>query len=84
MLSSSSFSIIIIFFNEPFELKFLLGGHLATNSFGLGRLFYKSSRQLQNFRRHGMALTKRLIIFSAAKRCKPEFCSTLKNAFLSS
>ena len=31
----------------------MLGHHLATNSFGLGRLFYKSSRQLQNFRRHG-------------------------------
>ena len=35
------------------KLKFLLGRHLATNSFGLGRLFYKSSRQLQNFRHHG-------------------------------
>ena len=38
---------------QPSKLKFLLGRHLATNSFGLGRLFYKSSRQLQNFRRHG-------------------------------
>ena len=38
---------------QPFRLKFSLGHHLATNSFGLGRLFYKSSRQLQNFRRHG-------------------------------
>ena len=38
---------------QPSRLKFLLGHHLATNSFGLGRLFYKSSRQLQNFRRHG-------------------------------
>ena len=37
----------------PSKLKFLLGHHLATNSFGLGRLFDKSSRQLQNFRRHG-------------------------------
>ena len=35
------------------KLKFLLGRHLATNSFGLGRLFYRSSRQLQNFRHHG-------------------------------
>ena len=35
------------------KLKFLPGGHLATNSSGLGRLFYKSSCQLQNFRRHG-------------------------------
>ena len=26
---------------------------LATNSLGLGRLFYESSRQLQNFRHHG-------------------------------
>ena len=33
---------------QPSKLKFF-----ATNSFGLGRLFYKSSRQLQNFRRHG-------------------------------
>ena len=38
---------------QPSKLKFLLGRHLATNSFGLGRLFYKSSRQLQNFRHHG-------------------------------
>ena len=38
---------------QPPKLKFLLGHHLATKSFGLGRLFYKSSRQLQNFRRHG-------------------------------
>ena len=38
---------------QPSKLKFLPGRHLATNSFGLGRLFYKSSRQLQNFRRHG-------------------------------
>ena len=37
---------------QPFKLKFLLGHHLATNSFGLGRLFYKSSRQLQNFSCH--------------------------------
>ena len=54
MLSSSLYSIIIIFFNQPFKLKFLLGRHLATNSFGLGRLFFNnSSRKLQNFRRHG-------------------------------
>ena len=33
--------------NQHSKLKFLLGCHLATNSFGLGRLFYKSSRQLQ-------------------------------------
>ena len=39
--------------NQPSKLKFLLGHHLATKSFGLGRLFYKSSCQLQNFRRHG-------------------------------
>ena len=26
---------------QPPKLKFLLGHHLATNSFGLGRLFYK-------------------------------------------
>ena len=38
---------------QPSKLKLLLAHHLATNSFGLGRLFYKSSRQLQNFRRHG-------------------------------
>ena len=39
--------------SQPSKLKFWLICHLATNSFGLGRLFYKSSRQLQNFRRHG-------------------------------
>ena len=38
---------------QPSKLKFLPGGHLATNSSGLGRLFYKSSCRLQNFRRHG-------------------------------
>ena len=26
---------------QPPKLKFLPGSHLATNSFGLGRLFYK-------------------------------------------
>ena len=34
------------------QVKVLLGCHLATNSFGLGRPFYKSSGQLQNFRCH--------------------------------
>ena len=34
--------------HQPSKLKFLLGRHLATNSFGLGRHFYKSSCQLQN------------------------------------
>ena len=38
---------------QPSKLKFFLGHHLATNSFGSGRLFYKSSRQLQNLRPHG-------------------------------
>ena len=38
---------------QPSKLKLLLGHHLASNSFGVGRLFYKSSCQLQNFRRHG-------------------------------
>ena len=38
---------------QPSKLKFLLDRHLATHSFGLGRLFYKSSHQLQNFRRRG-------------------------------
>ena len=38
---------------QPSKLKFLRGRHLATNSLGLGRLFYKSRRQLQNFRSHG-------------------------------
>ena len=40
-------------FIQPSKLKFLLGCHMATNSFGLGRPFYKSSCQLQNFRHHG-------------------------------
>ena len=39
--------------HQPSKLKFLLGCHLASNSFGLWRLFYKSSRQLPNFRGHG-------------------------------
>ena len=39
--------------SQPSKLKFLLGCHLATNSFSLGRLFYKSRCQLQNFRCHG-------------------------------
>ena len=38
--------------HQPSKLKFSLGHHLATNSFGLGRPFYKSSCQLQNFRCH--------------------------------
>ena len=38
---------------QPSKLKLLLGHHLATNSFSLGRPFYKSSCQLQNFRHHG-------------------------------
>ena len=38
--------------HQPSKLKFLLGHHLATNSFGLGRPLYKSSHQLQNFRCH--------------------------------
>ena len=38
---------------QPSKLKFLLDRHLATYSFGLGRLFYKSSHQLQNFRQSG-------------------------------
>ena len=36
----------------PSKLKFLLGRHLATNSFASGKLFYKSGRRLQNVRCH--------------------------------
>ena len=43
----------IIFGKKPYKLKFLPCRLLVTNSFGLRRLFYKSSRQFQNFRRHG-------------------------------
>ena len=39
--------------SQPPKLKFLLGHHLATNSFGLARLFLSSSCHLQNFRHHG-------------------------------
>ena len=39
--------------SQPSKSKFLLGRHLATNSFGLGRLFHKLSCQLRNFRCHG-------------------------------
>ena len=35
------------------KVKVFAWSPLATNSFGLGRLCYKSSRHLQNFRRHG-------------------------------
>ena len=38
---------------QPSNLKFLLSRHLATNSFDLWRVFYKSSCQLQNLGRHG-------------------------------
>ena len=37
---------------QPSKLKFLLSHHFTTNPFGLGRLFDKSSRQLQTFRHH--------------------------------
>ena len=49
MLSSSLFSIIIIFFNQPFKLKFLLSRHFATNSFGLGRLFLQIKSPASKF-----------------------------------
>ena len=39
--------------SQPSKLKFLPSRHLVTTSVGLERLFYKSSRQLQNFRPHG-------------------------------
>ena len=32
--------------SQPSKLKFLLGRHLANNSFALGRLFYKSSAKI--------------------------------------
>ena len=35
------------------KVKVFAWSPLATNSFGLGGLFYKSSRQVQNFRCHG-------------------------------
>ena len=53
MFQSFIFHIFPICLVLPSKLKFFLGCHLATNSFGLGRPFYKSSCQLQNFRRHG-------------------------------
>ena len=37
---------------QPSKFKFLLSHHFATNPFGLGRLYDKSSRQLQTFRHH--------------------------------
>ena len=49
------------FQRQPSKFKFFLGHHLATKSFGLGRLFYKSSCQLQNFRHNfGFPNTYRL------------------------
>ena len=53
MLSSSLFSIIIIFFNQPFKLKFYLAAVWQPTLLVQEDFFYKSSRQLQNFRRHG-------------------------------
>ena len=38
---------------QPSKLKFWLCCHLTTDSFSLGRLLFKSNRQLQNFRHHG-------------------------------
>ena len=38
---------------QPSKLKFWLRRHLTTDSFSLGRLLFKSNRQLQNFRHHG-------------------------------
>ena len=38
---------------QPSKLKFWLRRDLTTDSFSLGRLLFKSNRQLQNFRHHG-------------------------------
>ena len=67
MLSSSSISIITIFFHQPFKLKFLLGRHLATNSFGLGRL---STNQVASFKILGamatnLVATRRVVNYSS-------------------
>ena len=43
----------ITFYTTDQPSKFLLGHHLASKSFGLGRLYCKSSRQLQNSTHHG-------------------------------
>ena len=40
-------------FKSSLQIKVLLGCYLAANSFGLGRLSYKSSRQPQYSRCHG-------------------------------
>ena len=40
VLSGPMQKFIANFSLQPCKFKFLLGGHLATNSFGLGRLFY--------------------------------------------
>ena len=37
------------FFHQPFKLKFLLDRHLATNSFGLGRLFLQIKSPASKF-----------------------------------
>ena len=46
------FALVGLVFSKPPSLKFLLSCHLATNSFGLGRPFHKSSHKLQDFRCH--------------------------------
>ena len=38
---------------QPSKLQFWLCRHLTSDSFSLGRLLFKSNRQLQNFRHHG-------------------------------
>ena len=43
----------ITFYITDQPSKFLLGHHLARKSFGLGRLYCKSSRHLQNSTHHG-------------------------------
>ena len=52
-ISSSLVHFLFFFASPTLQVKVFLGCDLATNSFGLGRLFYKSSHQLQNFRHHG-------------------------------
>ena len=43
------------------KLKFLLGRHLATNSFALGRLFYKSTSKILGAMATKMVATWRVV-----------------------
>ena len=64
---------------QPSKLKLLLGHHLATNSFTLGRPFYKSSCQLQNFRHHGDQKWSQILLEGWSAKIEPKSKQKAKN-----